>query len=105
MTISMRSIGTSNSQRASIASKPLFISVAESIVILRPMSQVGWRSASRGVTRSRSRSGQVAEGAAGGREDELLDGGDVLAPEALPDGAVLAVDGAQLAAGRAPPRA
>ena len=94
----MRSIGTSKSQRASMASKPLFISVAESIVILRPMSHVGWRSASRGVTRSRSRCGQVAEGAAGCGEDELLDRRDVFAPEALPDRAVLAVDGPQLAA-------
>jgi hypothetical protein len=41
---------------------------------------------------------QVAERAAGGRENEFLDGGDVLAPKALPDGAVLAVDGAQFAA-------
>ena len=45
-TTSMASGATSKSQRASITSSPLFIRVAESIVILAPMSQVGWRSAS-----------------------------------------------------------
>ena len=37
----MRSAATSNSQRASITSSPLFISVAESIVIFGPIRQVG----------------------------------------------------------------
>ena len=44
-TTSMRSYGVPNSQCASITSRPLFISVAESIVILPPIAQVGWRSA------------------------------------------------------------
>ena len=47
---SMRSGATSNSHRASITSSPLFISVAESIVIFGPIVQVGCRSASSGVT-------------------------------------------------------
>ena len=42
--------GTSKSQRASITSSPLFIRVAESIVIFGPMCQVGCCSASAGVT-------------------------------------------------------
>src|SRR4030043_468010 len=42
--------------------------------------------------------GEVAEGAAGARKDDAGDAGPVFAPEALPDGAVLAVDGAQLGA-------
>ena len=41
---------TPKSQRASMTSKPLFIIVAESIVILAPMSQFGWRKACSGVT-------------------------------------------------------
>ena len=41
---------TPKSHLASMTSKPLFIMVAESIVILAPMSQVGWRSASALVT-------------------------------------------------------
>ena len=43
---SMRSAGTPKSQRASITSRPLFMRVAESMVILRPMLQVGWFRAS-----------------------------------------------------------
>ena len=39
---------TPNSKCASMTSRPLFISVAESIVIRAPMSHVGWRSASAG---------------------------------------------------------
>jgi len=41
--------GRSKIQRASITSKPLFMSVAESIVILRPISQLGCASACSGV--------------------------------------------------------
>ena len=41
---------TPNSHLASMTSKPLFIIVAESMVILAPISQVGWRSASALVT-------------------------------------------------------
>src|SRR3954447_6698154 len=53
-TTSMRSYGVPKRWCASISSRPLFISVAESIVILPPMSQVGWRSASATVTSSSS---------------------------------------------------
>ena len=42
----------SKSQRASITSRPLFMRVAESMVILAPIFQVGWRSASSTVTDS-----------------------------------------------------
>ena len=45
-TTSIRSYGTPNRWCASISSSPLFISVAESIVILPPMSHVGCASAS-----------------------------------------------------------
>ena len=48
-TTSIRSYGMPNRWCASITSRPLFISVAESIVILPPMSQVGCASASRGA--------------------------------------------------------
>ncbi len=41
ITTSMRSASTSKSQRASITSRPLFMRVAESIVILGPIFQVG----------------------------------------------------------------
>ena len=41
---------TANSQCASITSRPLFINVAESIVIFGPILHVGCRSASSGVT-------------------------------------------------------
>ncbi len=49
-TTSMRSAGIPKSQRASMTSSPLFISVAESIVILRPIRQVGCLRASSGPT-------------------------------------------------------
>ena len=45
-TTSMRSYGTPNSRCASITSRPLFIRVAESIVMRAPIAHVGWRSAS-----------------------------------------------------------
>ncbi len=50
MTTSICSGRRSNSQRASMISRALFIMVAESIVILGPMVQVGWRRASAIVT-------------------------------------------------------
>ena len=59
--------GRPNSRQASISSSPLFISVAESTEILRPMTQFGcaqaWPRASRVASASR---GGVAERAAGG---------------------------------------
>src|SRR5919112_3397222 len=53
-TTSIWSYGVPNRWWASISSRPLFIRVAESIVILPPMSQVGGASASSTVTASRS---------------------------------------------------
>ena len=53
-TTSIRSYGVPNSQCASITSRPLFISVAESIVILPPIAQVGCASACSTVTSSSS---------------------------------------------------
>ena len=47
---SILSTGTPKSHLASITSKPLFIMVAESIVILAPISQLGCLSASAAVT-------------------------------------------------------
>ena len=52
---------TPNSQCASITSRPLFINVAESIVILRPMRHVGCFSASAADTSRQFRRGSAAE--------------------------------------------
>ena len=49
---SIRSAGTPKSQRASMTSKPLFIMVAESMVIFAPISHVGCRRASAAVSPS-----------------------------------------------------
>ena len=57
-----RSRGTPNSQCASIISRPLFIMVAESTLILRPITQLGWAQASSGVTVGSSASGRVRNG-------------------------------------------
>src|SRR3954469_4933990 len=53
-TTSIRSSGTPKRCIASMTSRPLFISVAESIVIFPPMSHVGWASACSRVTFFRS---------------------------------------------------
>ena len=45
-TTSIWSYGVPNSSWASITSRPLFISVLESIVIFGPIDHVGWASAS-----------------------------------------------------------
>ena len=52
----------SNSQHASITSKPLFISVAESMVIRFPIFQVGWFSACSGVTSASASFGVFRKG-------------------------------------------
>ena len=49
-TTSIRSYGIPKRKWASITSSPLLASVAESTVIFGPMRQVGWASASSGVT-------------------------------------------------------
>ena len=54
MITSIFSIGMPKSHRASIISRPLLKSVAESTEIFLPIDQVGWRSACSGVTEERS---------------------------------------------------
>ena len=83
---------TSNSQRASITSSPLFISVAESIVIFGPIRHVGWRSASSGVTRRKLARGESAERSARGGQDQPAHVGRLASVQALMDRVVLAVD-------------
>ena len=81
-----------NNSCASITSRPLFIRVDESMVILGPMRQVGWARASATVTAAELRGGPAPEGAARRGEEEAghgrrpVDGG-----QALVDGAVLGV--------------
>ena len=70
---SMRSAATSNSQRASITSRPLFISVAESTVIFGPICQVGWFSASAARHRRQLARRHAAERAARGGQDQPPD--------------------------------
>ena len=67
---SMRSAATPKSQRASMTSSPLFMRVAESIVILRPMFQVGCCRASPGVTSRKRLARTVPERPAGRGEDQ-----------------------------------
>ena len=93
-TTATRSYGTSYSQCASMTSRPLFMRVAESTVILAPMCQVGWARASGGRTVLEV-GRPVAERAAGGRQDEPCDLAEVFAGEALPDRRVLRIDGPQ----------
>src|SRR6266853_7002425 len=50
------------SHRASMISSPLFIMVAESTEILRPMTQFGWAQASSGVTRCSSARARLLNG-------------------------------------------
>jgi len=59
---SMSAASRPNSQRASITSSPLFIIVAESTEILRPIFQLGWAHASRGVAAASRSSGQSRNG-------------------------------------------
>ena len=58
----MRSGAALNSQHASMTSSPLFIMVAESTEILRPITQLGWAQACAGVTRPNSDIGKVRNG-------------------------------------------
>ena len=62
ITTSIARGATSNSQRASITSRPLFIMVAESTEILRPMTQFGCAQACAGVTASSESSGASRNG-------------------------------------------
>ena len=75
-----------------MTSRPLLASVAESIVILAPMSQVGWRSAWAGVAARELVGGRVEERPARRGQDERRDGRHRFADQALPDRRVLRVD-------------
>ena len=88
-----RSPATPNSQCASITSRPLFISVAESMVILRPICQVGCCSASSAVTRCRARDARrPRNGPPDAVRISRRTSRGVAAVQALMDGVVLAVD-------------
>jgi hypothetical protein len=90
-----------NSQRASITSSALFIMVAESTEILRPMTQVGVGAGLlRGDSPKRSRVALAKRPARGGQDDAVhaLRPGAAVFRQALEDGRVLAVDGQQRAA-------
>ena len=97
-TTSMRSYGVPNRWWASISSRPLFISVAESIVILPPIVQVGCveRLLDGHVLQVRA----AAERAAGGGDDQLLDHAGRLAGQQVVQRGVLGVDRDELGAGR-----
>ena len=85
------SSGIENRWCASMTSRPLFIIVAQSTVILRPMRQVGWPSAS---STRRALDGLLLPGAerpARRGQDQLPGPVSVRALQALEDGAVLAV--------------
>jgi hypothetical protein len=77
ITTLMRSGGRSNSQCASMTSSALFIIVAESTEILRPITQFGWAQASSGVTLCKRGRVAGAERAARGGEHDVV---DALAP-------------------------
>jgi len=78
--------------------QPLFMRVAESIVIFRPMVQVGWARASAGVTRSKVSRARVRNGPPEAVSNQAPDLVRAPAVQALVQRAVLAVDGQQLAA-------
>ena len=71
---------TPKSQWASITSRPLFISVAESMVIFRPIRQVGCRSASAADTLASSRRRPAAKGPAGGGQHDAASTSDAARP-------------------------
>ena len=86
-------LARSNSQRASMISRALFIKVAESMVTFGPMSQVGWARASATDTWASCSDRAGAKRPAAGREHHPP---DLLAParlHGLEDGAVFAIDG------------
>ena len=83
-----------------MTSRPLFISVAESIVILPPMSHVGCSSASSTRDLLELAARAPAKRAAGRGQDEVLDRPGPLAGDQLMQRGVLGVDGQDLRAGR-----
>ena len=85
--------GAPNSQCASITSSPLFINVAESIVIFGPICHVGCFSASSAVTRSRLACARPRNGPPDAVSTRRRSSRACAAMQALVDGVVLAVDG------------
>ena len=83
-----------------MTSRPLFMSVAESIEILPPMSHVGCASASSTVTSASSARRAPAKRPARGGQHELVDRARSLAGQQLVQRGVLGVDGQDLRAGR-----
>ena len=94
ITTSIRSYGRPKRKCASITSRPLFASVAESIVIFGPIDQVGCASASSGVDVRELVARPSAERAAARRQHEALGLAEL---GALEERRVLAVDRDQLA--------
>ncbi len=91
-------MSTPNRWCASITSRPLLIKVAESIVIRPPISQVGWASASSGVTSARSV--RPRNGPARGRQDQPFHRSGRLAAQELEQRRVLGVHRQDSAPGR-----
>ena len=81
-----------------MTSRPLFIIVAESIVILGPIFQVGWASASSTVIAVERVEPAFPEGAARGRQDQPARLPGIPAAQRLVDRAVLGVHREQLGA-------
>ena len=92
MTTSIFSAGRSKRKCASMISRPLFIIVAESIVIFGPIFQVGCASASSTVIVVEGREVALAEGAARGRQHEPRHLLGPAAAQRLVDRAVLGID-------------
>ena len=97
----IRSGSRSKSQRASITSKPLFMSVAESIVIFAPISQFGCASACAGLAAASTSALRLPERSARRGEPDLAHRRAALAREALRDRDVLGVERKQLRTARA----
>ena len=83
---------TPNSQCASITSRPLFISVAESMVIFRPIRHVGCCSASAAVTSASSDADRPRNGPPDAVRMSRRISRRLAAVQALMNGVVLAVD-------------
>ena len=83
-----------------MTSRPLFISVAESIVILPPIAQVGCLSASSTVTSASSSRAAAAERAARRGDDDAVQRADRHGLQQVVQRGVLGVDRQQLRAGR-----
>ena len=91
-TTSIAAGGVPNSQCASITSRPLFISVAESMVILRPIRQVGWLSAASTVTPASASADRCRNGPPDAVRISRRTSDGIAPVQALVDGVVLAVD-------------